>query len=180
MNISHTIILTLCFLLFNYCIHSQKNINNSDRLLYIPYNEYGKWGWCDTLGNIVIEPKYLLTDFFHKSRYKNKLLAQVDTKSGINFIDKNGRLIIPKRFKTGEKFYQKYENTSGEIENRELLLIENKSSKKGLYDLVSESVVVPVKYDSIFSINHSGVGHIYIKGQEQTLLKLEEGSFRLE
>lgn len=36
--------------------------------LLIPYNDRGKWGWSDTVGNILIKPEYSSTQFFFDLR----------------------------------------------------------------------------------------------------------------
>lgn len=54
-------------LLFVYitfaCIYSFSQTAYSPKLL-IPYNDHGKWGWCDTLGKIHIEPQFDECSFF--------------------------------------------------------------------------------------------------------------------
>ncbi|MEM8526298.1 MAG: WG repeat-containing protein [Bacteroidota bacterium] len=170
--ILHIPFFVLIFLALGNECKGQKEVNTTS--LYIPYNEYGEWGWCDTLGNIIIEPRYKSAGFFHKK--SGRLIAKVQTEFGKNFVDSEGALVITKKLKIVDQLQERKDYK----EVRDYYVLENKKGRQGLYDFTSNSIVVPVKYDSIYTIYfYDGNRTVFAKGRSKFLSKFELDDLRL-
>lgn len=64
----------------------------------IAFEEKGKWGFVDTSGKVVIEPKY------DKAKSFSNNLAAVCMNEVWGFIDKNGRIVIECQFLDADYF----------------------------------------------------------------------------
>jgi hypothetical protein len=69
----------------------------------------GKWGFIDTQGKMVINPRFSMAEEFHKGLAPATVeqLAIVGFKPNqrkFGYIDKNGNFVIPQQFQSAEKF----------------------------------------------------------------------------
>ncbi|MBK6979466.1 MAG: WG repeat-containing protein [Cytophagaceae bacterium] len=108
--------------------------------LLIPYNQNGKWGWSDTLGNIKIKPKYARADFFVEYSKGECLSVMKDESNQMRFIKTNGEFLFPQKY-TFSEFY--WHNNS-----LDFIVIKNKT-KYGLYSIKNHKILVPTKYDEL-------------------------------
>lgn len=67
--------------------------------LMVPYNLKGKWGYSDTLGNILISPKYDSVARF-REHISTGPIAFVYRRGKLGAISKGGRRVIPPKFDT--------------------------------------------------------------------------------
>lgn len=67
---------------------------NSDS--YFPFSYYGKWGFIDRKGKILVKPQYLNVGCFYLGLARATILSNGKYKSG--YIDNNGNFVIPPRF----------------------------------------------------------------------------------
>lgn len=88
------------FLIFCFCILSTSStllaqVGQRTGEILIPFRQKNHWGFCDTLGRIVIQPYYDSAGFFSGDRYKNPdELALVSKDGRQGAIDKEGNVII--------------------------------------------------------------------------------------
>lgn len=150
------------FFLLLYCIgikaQAAKTTNDSipqldsakDAALLIPYNNHGKWGWCDTLGKVIIAPKYKKVNFFYKRN--NIYSASITTEAGTNRYVINKGLVVPENSAIVSKLYLSDTSIKGEF-----YIVKNKLDKIGIYESNTKKFVVPIEYDSYpryFSSQH--------------------------
>lgn len=111
----------------------------------IPYhdNGAGKWGYADTTGKVVIQPKWGSVAFFF---YQHAAVA-VNNKWGA--IDKNGKQIIQPQY--------------DEIKIDEQVIKVNKKNRWGACNLLGKLIVAPM-YDDIFV--NGGLVFVYLNGKE--------------
>lgn len=112
-------------------------------LLLIPFNDHGKWGWSDTLGNVVIQPKFKQVKFFYKNVIEKKVYYQayVTTQAGVNnFIAEKG-LLVPESYELLRSIDQHL--PSGRQ------LVRNKDRKYGLYLSATERLITKTFYDTV-------------------------------
>lgn len=122
-------------------------VQKSSVMFYVPYNDHGKWGWCDTLGNITIAPVFQKTDFFHPHELDDgsyDFIAEVYTLAGRNYYSLADGLIHPKKhglFRQGYSF-----NDSISTDSYDII-----QDRKGRYGLKSEDrgILINPKYDSL-------------------------------
>lgn len=86
--------LLLLSVLVNFSVLGQ----NSKRVLF-PFNFYDSWGFVDSQGKIIIEPKFEEAFNFHDG------LAKVRLNGYFGFIDPTGKLVIPNKFESAEHFH---------------------------------------------------------------------------
>src|SRR5690554_2070394 len=137
----------------------------------IPYNDHGKWGWSDTLGDIKIKPKYEKTGFFHA--YDSIPEAYVKIKGIHNSYLYNNGLKVPKTYKTIKEIFLFDENR---IRNRDLIIVESKKNKLGIYDKKAKKFILKPIYSSIESIGVNNLNVLYKREKEQffSLLYFDE------
>lgn len=111
------------------CAHTQKKINP---IYFIPYNDHGKWGWCDTLGNVVIQPEYKFCSFF--KQYDNIWSSTVVLKN------KSYPYVYQKGVLKMADIQMCYQNS--ELLKRDYWLVESKSRKQGIYDWKKQKLVL--------------------------------------
>jgi len=122
--------------------------DSTNYLLLIPFNENNKWGWCDTLGNIVIEPQFKKTwGFTYNIVDQHKIYsAFVKTEKGKSYYIPNIGLVAP----------ADYEILSWElgipfIKNETIRfyhIIKDKNKKIGVFESVRQKMVVSPQYDT--------------------------------
>jgi hypothetical protein len=81
--------------------YSPENIKGNESQFFIPFNDHGKWGYCDTLGNIQIKPSLDEAGFFRPYRMGDLAVyyASVATKAGTNLMLSDGDLLLPKKYR---------------------------------------------------------------------------------
>lgn len=125
------IILFLLFII-NHCnFFSQDNYNPE---FLIPYNDNGKWGWCDTLGKIKIKTEYSKTSFLEKNQNIFHTKVSKD-KNEYVYIYGSGLISIPNvsiEFLTGQFLLP--ENQVILKTNSDKYILFNYQSKKTLLD----------------------------------------------
>jgi WG containing repeat len=108
-------------------IACQQSAAQPDGNALIPYRDGKLWGYCDTVGNIVIKPAYSRAEFF---RYANETTVYLNNKQA--YIDSKGQFVIP-FFENIEQFYRKS------------YLVSNKGKWGFFY---KGKLVVPTEYDN--------------------------------
>lgn len=116
----------IVFLLGSTSLISQTKTDLPSHLL-IPYNDHGKWGWCDTLGNIIIEPQFKWVGFFDKNGR-----TKVETNFGFNFYKINEGLLIPEELAIEETI-------KGDI-----YLVRDSTTTFGVYSITDQKLLVPI------------------------------------
>lgn len=112
-------------------------------LLLIPFNDHGKWGWSDTLGNIVIQPKFKQARFFYQTVVENKVYynASVTTHGGRNLFTAEKGLLVPESYELLRSIDQHL--PSGRQ------LVRNTDRKYGLYLSATERLITKTFYDTV-------------------------------
>lgn len=142
---------SLYFAVILFCLKvqsttGQTTISSYQPTLLIPYNDHGLWGWSDTLGNIVIKPSYDYAGFFEESQEKNgdeEYIAKVELDGNDNYFVFNKGLVIPRELSYIRRYYPGTLSTT--------LVLIKKKGKYGLYDIENRQIVVPTKYDQIWT-----------------------------
>jgi len=130
-NLTNTLIILILNFQFFSTLFSQ---NNYEVKFLIPYNN-GKWGWCDTLGNIKIKPKYNKTTFFYKP--ENSLPeAYVEINGNKNYYIYGKGLKVPKEYSNEKRIY--YTDEKGNSKD-DLILIRFKN-KYGIYEMSTKKM----------------------------------------
>jgi hypothetical protein len=119
--------------------------------LLIPYNDDGKWGWSDTLGNVLIKPKYKEAGFFYKQRSSNNYhFARVKTKVGRNFHVENKGLLINKKYAVAKGYrITNLPDSTTQDNSFTLYLVQCKKKKTGIYSTTRGKLILAAKYDTI-------------------------------
>jgi len=151
-----TLILSL---IVNLTVFSQQTNMRAD--LLIPFNDKGSWGWCDTLGNIIIQPNFSSTGFFYKGRgHSNESwYATVYCKGAKNEFVFNEGLLIPKKYAQVKNIT--YLNETGK-KNRALYVVQDKKARLGIYHTQSQNFALKCSYDSIY-VPRWNAKRIYLK-----------------
>ena len=121
----------------------------ASELFLVPYNDNDKWGWCDTLGNIVLKPKYAETGFFFKQY--DTYIAEVKTEYGQNLVNNKGKLLFSKTYHIEKKWNLRVDKT-----HKGYYIICSEKRKKGFYDPDMDEYIIPVQYDSIVVVQGWG------------------------
>jgi len=123
-------------------------VKSHPALLYIPYNDHGKWGWCDTLGNVTIPAKYEASRFFYPNKDEAGnpvIMAEVSTKVGKNYLVIGNGLMYPKKYGIASNWKISFPDS---VTKEKFYYIKDKRGRYGLLSL-SEGVVVKPTYDEI-------------------------------
>ena len=118
--------------------------NYEGKLVPILDNSNDKWGYADTLGNIVIEPQYDGAARFSEG------LAEVEKDDKYGFIDKTGKVVIEPQYDAAGYF------SDG-------LAVVKKDDKYGFIDKTGKVVVEP-KYDNVTHF-HEGLAWVRKDGK---------------
>ncbi len=116
--------------------------------LYVPYNDHGNWGWSDTLGNIVVPPKFKRTSFFSSGKGEagqSIATAEVETDAGKNYFVLGKGLKFPEKYGIASYWSISFPDS---ITKEDFYFIKDKRGRFGLLSL-SEGVVVKPRYDSL-------------------------------
>lgn len=152
--------LTTLILLF-VSISSFSQQKYSSPLFLIPYNDNGKWGWCDTLGEKVIDGDYKMAYFFYERySFKDEFEASVTTSSGANIYNSKSGLLVPVEYSILKELYQ---DTAAK--NR-WIVIQNSSEKIGLYDALNKKTMVEPKWDK-YHYRDEWKTEIYFSGPKE-------------
>lgn len=115
----------------------------------IPFSDKGKWGWADTLGNVIIESQFKKTWFFNYETIDNKKIyfAAVSTKTGRNYYIQNIGLAAPKE-------YEILSHGLGITNVRESSIhfnniVKDANQKLGVFETINQKMVVTPQYDSL-------------------------------
>lgn len=111
---------------------------------YIPYNDHGIWGYCDTLGQVTIRPRYEKAGLFYNTLIGDRrtIVSQVTTRWGRNRLDQADKLLMPRK----SDLVRRLTLTSSDPDS--LFLLKNKRSQYGIYRY-NVGWAVKATYDSI-------------------------------
>lgn len=111
----------------------------------IPYNDNGKWGWSDTLGNLKVGGDFKEVHFFYERyQHPNEFEAYITTEAGENRYAFQKGLLVPLKYNVIKDLYQ--EPTS---KNR-WIVIQDVSKKIGLYDGQNQKLIVDTKWEKYY------------------------------
>jgi len=118
----------------------------------------GKWGFIDTTGEYVLEPKYSGYKFVYK--YNN--IAETFNPNNRSYTTKEGYFILKKNDKWGfidkdEKIIMDFNYSDVSLPKNGLVEIKKVKKKvngtvfnyQGLYDLNTNKLIIPAKYDQV-------------------------------
>jgi hypothetical protein len=139
----------------------------------IPYNDRGKWGYCDTLGNLVYKPTFQEASFFYPIMLggQRKQMANVITKWGENRMLVSGELLLPRKMDYQRSFYSKTTSNT-------TFLVREKG-KYGIYEL-NKGMIVPAEYDSLCTPCHSSSWTLLKQKGEDTYRRYNSETLELE
>jgi hypothetical protein len=100
----------------------------------IPYRAGDKWGFCDTLGKVIIQAKYDFTDFCLHGDYPDTEVGKILSTKGYGLISFTGKEVVPALYNDAYPLGDHY--------------VAEKNLKFGLYN-PSGKLVIPVTYDAI-------------------------------
>lgn len=131
-------LLCTTLLILGYSLYAQQY----EAPLLIPYNDHGEWGFCDTLGNIQIDPAYeKATFFFPFSLAKERIaVSRVQTKDGRNLLQTKGELLFPAQLD--------YHGSINSTIAPNTLFILKRKDKYGIYEQDKGWLIRPV-YDTL-------------------------------
>ncbi|MBI1836886.1 MAG: WG repeat-containing protein [Flavobacteriia bacterium] len=126
----------------------------------IPYNDHGKWGYCDTLGKIVITPEFNSCGFFNKlGKYWTSEVTFGNNK--YNYILNKGYIPLP-----NTKLSHCHNE---ELAQKDLWVIENKNSLKGIYDWKNRELIVDTMIRNLFP-NPLNSNFLFIENQSLSIM----------
>lgn len=110
--------------------------------LLVPFNDHGKWGYCDTLGKLQIQPAYQSASFFYSTKIgvEQQYVSKVKTAHGENMLTVDGELVLPAKFDLVDNIHSKAMPNS--------LFLVKKKGKYGIFEH-GKGLLVPAKYDSL-------------------------------
>jgi len=158
LNPNPTFKFVVCFIIAISNLNSVSFAQTNPSFL-VPFNNYGKWTWSDTLGHIQKLPSFDSTGFFFEKNIngKNEILAHVMYKGKNNFYSISHKLILPKAYSFIDEYIVKKPATES------FYFLKNKKGKIGIYSSTSKSFVAESIYDSIV-----------FKSQQQDLIYLKK------
>jgi len=159
-------------------------ISDEASLFYVPFNDHGEWGYSDTLGNIIMEPKFLEVSLFKKHSIPNGtiLSAVARVKAGEIIINPEGQSILPK--KTTVRHRHEYRTREG---FRTLWVIQKKNGRTAIiepgatakpdfkYEQISEALFTGYNYGPLLLKNRKTKKFEWFNG---TTNKIEPTNFR--
>jgi len=158
MKINSKKIMILAFLLSILEIgFAQKSVAYSPKVL-IPFAKNGEWGYSDTLGIIICEPKFDSVSFFEVWHNTHAIIKK-GNKYGI--IDKDFNLVVGPKYK-----YLKGTNC---CPKEDLNFFQVGNGKKWGVAATSGKRIIPIKYDDI-DFNFLSLGFIAVKKGEKFAL----------
>ncbi|MFY7965473.1 MAG: WG repeat-containing protein [Chitinophagaceae bacterium] len=159
-------------------------LNAQNPRFLIPYRDGAKWGFCDTLGKVIIQPKFNGVSFFEfNQQTKNPVAKVIINDSSFMYIDSNGKKVLPMQVNkhvdvelVGDKVFFKVRDNKTvkfglQIDNKLITdqifddiacykefdnsIIVSKKSKYGLID-AKGNMIIPIEFDKItFSVLHT-------------------------
>lgn len=105
--------------------------------LLIPYNDHGKWGFSDTLGNIQIEPQFESASFV--TAYRGFHYCFVSRGGEFVYYIVNKGVVAPLGCKADWFFYDLF------LQEKNLSVI-SKNDKYGLFNYATQQVLIDVEY----------------------------------
>lgn len=125
---------------------------------YIPYFDHGKWGWCDTLGKVVVQPEFASCSFFES---KGKYWVSDVTKENRNYEYVLGKGMLPVA-NCGLDHWQYVQLT-----DKNWWILRTKSHKLGIYDWGKQRFVLDTIARSIV-VNETNLGFLCYKKENAT------------
>lgn len=119
------ILFLLSFIVLGLEIQAQMNA--------IPYRKGEKWGYCDKNKKILLEPKYEAVTFFDSNHF-----AKVQKKTKWGVVDHTFKEVISPKY-----------GAITHVTSKPRLFYVTHNHKQGIYDIVLQKEVVPVKYDKV-------------------------------
>jgi hypothetical protein len=145
------------FLLFS-CLNTSFAQYNPRFL--IPYKSDKLWGWSDTLGNELIQPKYKGISYFSID-YSEKPLARLgNVTNGFIYVKPDGSLLFPENVK-----YISYDSDKERLS--EWTIVQDANVKKGIFSISLDKLVVPTVYEWIFLYNYEGRKYALLKKESE-------------
>lgn len=126
-------------------IHIPVPSNPPDKQLLIPYFSTGKWGYCDTLGNVIAPPIFDSVGFYHVDQASGTALAVYKKRGRLGMVSSQQNVVIPAEY--------------DEINTKSLagFVLVRKKKKLGIYNILG-ALIVPPEYDSLVTyFNQFGI-----------------------
>lgn len=164
-------------LLTTLCFFTLTNVQAQDAtthpLVMVPYNDHGKWGYSDTLGNLQIAPEYEEAGFFFRRKIgeQQEFVSNVTTEWGKNLLHAEGDLLLPQKTNLIRLIYNA-PTAPGSV-----YLLE-RQGKYGIYHLQEKWLAKP-QFDSLWYRNYS-VWYLLKKDSEDTFTRFNTKTLRLE
>lgn len=133
----------------------------------VPYKSGRFWGWSDTLGNVLVEPKYNHAAFF-KYEYKDDQYLAVLGKGNIGFyyVKPNGELLFP----SGYKYFP--ENRYDYRIEDELIAVINNVYKMGLFSRPLDKMVVDGEQNRLATYYYDQIQYAIFKEEREKYYKI--------
>lgn len=132
----------LSLLFFGAC---QLNAQKADvhPLAMVPYNDHGRWGYSDTLANVLIKPRYEKASFYFRRKIGDEIvfLSRVNTSFGENLLQGSGKLLLPKKTNLVKMM-------SSNVARGSLFILQKKG-KYGVYEL-ERGWQTEARFDTLF------------------------------
>jgi WG containing repeat len=127
--------------IFDQPAWSQASTGNSTVAMnaYIPYRVGSKWGYCDTLANVLVKPAFDSVGFFFYNKSPNPYMAVFVKNKRLGLMDSQLKPVIQPEF---TKFNLDLANHNG-------LIMTYRDNKMGLFDLSVNREIFPAQYDVI-------------------------------
>jgi hypothetical protein len=111
----------------------------------IPYNNNGKWGWCDTTGKVLIEPQFLEVGFFYRSAYnENEFEAYAKTELGRNRYNSVSGILVPVNYLIETEITHSGDNRNA---TKRWFLVRSENNKLGIFETTQKKLVVGTDWD---------------------------------
>ena len=137
---------------------------NSPAYFAIPYRQGDRWGWSDTLGNLIIEPTFTHTRFFERpgaNTVDDSWGAWVETEAGTNYYDWGMGLRFPAEIGIITDKKEAINPKTGA--SGDWLVVQSAARKVGLYhekELVVDTIFVDFSWETYRR------GKMYLQNEE--------------
>lgn len=138
-------------------------------MFYVPFNDRGKWGYSDTLGNIVIKPAFDQASLFSKKANVEGVVisAEVMRKGKKDRIDAMGKSLLPK--KTELKLFKQFRRSNTGLQI--LCLVANKKGHWAVVQ-VGKEAKPDFNYSPIPGVDPTyGSAPIFLRNRETKLIE---------
>lgn len=138
-----------------------------DPELLIPYNSGNLWGWCDTLGTVLIEPKFEESTFFTDKYIKNRPLAVFgNSEKGFYFVKPDGNLLFPSHL----RYFPPSDHYTFSL--RELIILKSQNNKKTIFSTASEAILLDSPQDEVYLYTYNKKQYAWMKQDNEKYYKI--------